>query len=81
MITKHSFYLKDPSPANVRLQRERASLEAANTRWYNELQVKYNVSYRDEEDYDFHGLLTGTDHTRYMEILNEERLAHGLPRR
>ena len=51
--------------------------EAADVRWYDELQAKYNVPHRDEEDYDREDLLTSEDHLRYKEILNEEQVARG----
>ncbi len=46
--------------------------EHANYRWGEEMSYKYNVPYRDEEDFVNANLMASEDHRRYMEILDEE---------
>lgn len=70
--TGRSFRTGEPTPkVKSDIAYARAN-DRANTRWYDELQVKYNVPYRDEEDYDLAGLLTLADHKRLTEIRAEE---------
>ena len=75
LLTNRSIRVVGKSIKLLERERKQAAWAAADFRWGNEMQVKYNTILRDEEDLDRANLTTKADLMRMDEIYEEELLA------